>query len=199
MSFNHANAATSAMTSRSVVDSAMTRHGDLVEATSPYFTFAMINYTFDVTETRFTDDPYLANSQIPDSSFIDGHIYQGDLFWDDPEEDGMIDVSYHDVNFGFISSIYDPSHEVWGGCGYIWDASYPPMAEAKEIYRATLNFKFDDLSLPYTFDILDVYFGDMMNKKQHIHSRMLNEKQISDSSSTFVNYNINPSEWEPNA
>ena len=183
------------MTSRAIIDTSMTRQDGLVEATAPYLTLAEINYAFDVTEYRFTDEAHLDNYPIPEASLLEGYVYQGDIYWDDFYTDGTIEVSYqnYDPNIGYITDIY-PGHDSWGTNGYAWDANYPPMKQEAGMYWHTTNLSLDNLD--HTFVDFDVYFTSLAEERA-VASEMLAEAQVYDSSGDFTNYDIGASNWEP--
>ena len=177
MTFNNSNISTSTMTSRAIIDTSMTRQDGLVEATAPYLTLAEINYAFDVTEYRFTDEAHLDNYPIPEASLLEGYVYQGDIYWDDFYTDGTIEVSYQN---------YDPN------IGYI--TNYPPMKQEAGMYWHTTNLSLNNLD--HTFVDFDVYFTSLAEERA-VASEMLAEAQVYDSSGDFTNYDIGASNWEP--
>tara|TARA_R110002110_G_scaffold172465_5_gene375213 strand:+ start:597 stop:1124 length:528 start_codon:yes stop_codon:yes gene_type:complete len=122
--------------------------------TSDLYFNAMSGYFYEQ-DISFIDGLYWDKNGVSSSENIQGYVIQGDLFWDDVYAVGMIDMFHQTQKKGYISDIYDPSHAVWGGCGYGWDQ------EGTDSIETSHNISFGGLfyELNNTFDMVDFYFG----------------------------------------
>ena len=132
--------------------------------------FNLLAYTFDDEDQAlwpFSDGEhwYKDGCARPDwsekgviaSENIQGYVIQGDLSWDDEDNNGMIDMYHQTQDTGYIADIYDATHELWNGCGYEW--GHPTSDSIEEIHNIALENKYFNL-FDYRFTDINLYFGD---------------------------------------
>ena len=128
---------------------------------SIYFT-EMSGY-FHEQDICFIDGLYWNQNGVSSSENVQGYVVQGDLFWDDLDENGMIDMYHQTQETGYIADIYDSSHESWNGCGYGWAQGGPDSIE--EIHKIAVDAYFD--SYQGSFAETPLYFGDWYRASNH--------------------------------
>lgn len=120
--------------------------------------FDLLNYRFDDeinANSLFSDGKYWGHNKVVVSENVQGYVPQGDLIWDDVDENGMIDMFHQTQDTGYIADIYDASHSYWDGCGYAWGHATSDSIEA--LYYIPFERFFNEVNS--TFDIVDLYFG----------------------------------------
>jgi hypothetical protein len=117
--------------------------------------FNIINDSFHLVNFFFTEDTSWYKRSILESESEVGYIVHGDLYWDDLEHDGQIDMLHQTQDTGFIADIYNSTHETWSGCGYGWDQGGPDSIETQ--YYIPFERFFHEVN--HGFDIVESHFG----------------------------------------